>query len=102
MVTELPELTGMRGVEPATLRSWREARMDAEFDQPRIARYERIPPRQFDRVRLPVAHEALRRSNDSASWLAWLFAYRDSLFKSELKACLPGSVVEVRMSSGSS
>jgi 2-polyprenyl-3-methyl-5-hydroxy-6-metoxy-1,4-benzoquinol methylase len=100
LVDQLPDLAALKEIGTPTLGAWRAACADAGFDEACIAQYERVAPRLFDRVRLPVVHEALRRSNDSASRLARLFAYRDSLSNSELSACLPGAVLEALISSG--
>ena len=49
------------------------------FDAGLIAEAERIAPRQFDAVRLPLVHAYLRSRGDEASSWARLFCYRDAV-----------------------
>lgn len=55
------------------------ASVSVGFDASLIAEVERIAPRQFDAVRLPLVHAWLRSRDDAAAIWARLFAYRDAV-----------------------
>lgn len=78
MTDPRPNPDALLGLAEALLDRLR-ASVEVGFDASLIAEVERIAPRQFDAVRLPLVHAWLRARADAAAIWARLFAYRDAV-----------------------
>ncbi len=77
MTGDLLDLDALSSLGDDDLEALRSRVADAGFDTSLLGDAERIAPRQFDAVRLPLVHGWLRGQPGSGAILARLFAYRD-------------------------
>src|SRR5262249_9153373 len=78
MIDSRPDPSALLGFSEPMLERLH-AIVTAGFDEGSIAEAERIAPRQFDAVRLPLVHAWLRSRGDAAAIWARLFCYRDAV-----------------------
>lgn len=100
MSPPLPDLEPLAGLDDAALGRFRAALDRAGFNADLVGEVEGIAPGQLDQVRLPVVHWWLRRRATPAVTLARLFAYNDTVTRSELDEALPEELIEALVGAG--
>jgi SAM-dependent methyltransferase len=96
----IASIQGLSRLPDDVLRDWRERFEALGFDERLIGEAERIAPRQFDAVRLPLVQWALARRDEPGARLARLFVYDDAVSRERLEAILGAASTAALLDSG--